>query len=89
MRITIKDCAANQLRVLLTAAAYVSMRDLRLSAAHTSCARARVWTLRERLLKLGARVRVSVRGVILHLPASFPFLPTFRQLALALGAAPG
>jgi hypothetical protein len=64
------------------------MQELRLSAAHTSCARAQVWTLRERLLKLGARVLVSVRRVVVHLPAAFPFLPAFRQVALALGALP-
>jgi len=40
-------------RVLLTAAAYVLMQELRLHAAHTSCARAQVWTLRERLLNWG------------------------------------
>jgi hypothetical protein len=80
---------ANQLRVMLTAAAYVLMQELRLSAANTNCARAQVWTLRERLLKLGARVVVSVRRMVLHLPASFPFLPTFRHVAMALGASPG
>jgi len=45
--------------------------------------------LRERLLKLGARVLVSVRRVVVHLPASFPFLPAFRRVALELGAATG
>ena len=80
---------ANQFRVLLTAAAYVLMQELRLRARHTDCARAQVWMLRERLLKLGARVLVSVRRVVVHLPASFPFFPTFRQVALALGALSG
>src|SRR6266705_852159 len=80
---------ANQFRVLLTAAAYVLMQELRLRAAHTNCARAQVWMLRERLLKLGARVLVSVRRLVVHLPASFPFLPTFHRVALALGAATG
>ena len=80
---------ANQFRVLLTAAAYVLMQELRLRAAGTACARAQVGTLRERLLKLGARVLVSVRRVVVHLPASFPFLPAFRCVALALGAATG
>jgi len=88
-RTSCSDFWANQFRVLLTAAAYVLMQELRLKAANTSCARAQVWTLRERLLKLGARVLVSVRRVVVHLPASFPFLPTFRQVALALGASPG
>ena len=80
---------ANQFRVLLTTAAYVLMQELRLRAAGTACARAQVGTLRERLLKLGARVLVSVRRVVVHLPTSFPFLPTFRRVALALGAATG
>ena len=88
-RTSCSDFWANQLRVLLTGAAYVLMQELRLKAANTNCARAQVWTLRERLLKLGARVLVSVRRVVLHLPASFPFLPAFRHVALALGASPG
>ena len=88
-RTSCSDFWANQFRVLLTAAAYVLMQELRLSAANTSCARAQVWTLRERLLKLSARVVVSVRRMVLHLPASFPFLPAFQQVALALGASPG
>jgi len=80
---------ANQFRVLLTAAAYVLMQELRLRAAHTNCARAQVWMLRERLLKLGAQVVGSVRRVVVHLPVSFPFLPTFRKVALALGPLSG
>ena len=88
-RTSCSDFWANQFRVLLTAAAYVLLQELRLRAAGTDCARAQVWTLRERLLKLGARVLGSVRRVVVHLPASFPFLPTFRRVALALGASPG
>ena len=88
-RTSCSDFWANQLRVLLTAAAYVLMQELRLNAAHTNCARAQVWTLRERLLKLGARVLSSVRRVVVHLPTSFPFLSTFRQVAQTLGASTG
>jgi hypothetical protein len=80
---------ANQFRVLLTATAYVLMQELRLHAANTNCARAQVWMLRERLLKLGAHVVASVRRIVIHLPASFPFLPTFRTVAGRLGAMPG
>ena len=80
---------ANQLRVLLTAAAYVLMQELRLRAARTSCARAQVQTLRERLIKIGARVVESVRRIVLHLPASYPFLEPWRRVALSLGATSG
>jgi hypothetical protein len=77
---------ANQFRVLLTAAAYVLLQELRLRAAGTDCARAQVCMLRERLLKLGARVMVSVRRIIVHLPVSFPFQSSFGRIAMSLGA---
>jgi hypothetical protein len=80
---------ANQLRVLLTAAAYVLMQEIRAAAANTSLARAQVGTLRERLFKLGVEVVVSVRRIVLHLPATFPFLDEWRDIAVALGAGPG
>jgi len=80
---------ANQLRVLLTAAAYVLMQELRLRAARTACARTQVTGLRERLLKLGVHVVVSVRRIVLHLPTSTPFLDAWRHIALALGARTG
>jgi len=80
---------ANQLRVLLTAAAYVLMQELRLRAARTACARTQVTGLRERLLKLGVQVVVSVRRIVLHLPTSTPFVDAWRHIALALGARTG
>ncbi len=80
---------ANQFRVLLTAAAYVIMQELRLKAKHTGCARAQVSTLRERLLKIGVWVEVSVRRIVLHLPASFPFKHEWGRVAVALDARAG
>jgi hypothetical protein len=77
---------ANQLRILLTAAAYVLMQDLKLRAARTSCARAQVSTLRDRLLKIGARVVESVRRIVVHLPASFPYLDAWSHLTRSFGA---
>jgi hypothetical protein len=80
---------ANQLRLLLTAAAYVLMQELRLRAARTACARAQVTTLRERLLKLGVHVVRSVRRIVLHLPTSTPFVDDWCHIARALGARTG
>ena len=80
---------ANQLRVHLTAAAYVLMQELRLQAAGTACARAQVTRLRERLLKLGAHVVVSVRRIVLHFPTSTVDVAAWRQIAGALGARAG
>ena len=81
--------SANQLRVFLTAAAYVLMQELRLRAARTACARSQVTWLRDRLLKLGVHVVRSVRRVVLHLPRSTPHLEAWRHIALALGARAG
>jgi hypothetical protein len=80
---------ANQFRVLLTAAAYVLMQELRLRAARTTCARAQVWTLRDRLLKIGAQVVVSVRRVVLHLPSSCPDRDAWSRIAFGFGATAG
>ena len=80
---------ANQLRVLLTAAAYVLMQELRLQARRTGCARAQVSTLRLRLLKLAAWVEVSVRRVVVHLPRSFPGRPAWMRIAAGCGGIPG
>ena len=73
----------------MTAAAYVRMQELGLRAAPTAWARAQGWTLRERLLKLGAHLVRALRRGLLPLPHSFPFLHSFRQVALALGARAG
>jgi hypothetical protein len=78
-----------QLRVLLASAAYVPMQEIRLNAQLTTLARAQVWTLRERLLKLGARVVSSARRIVVHLPESFPWRSDFRRIAGALGATAG
>jgi len=80
---------ANQLRVLFSAAAYVLLQEVRRAAAGTSLARAQAWTLREHLLKLGAYVVVSVRRIVVHLPASFPFLDAWCRVSCALGARAG
>ncbi len=80
---------ANQLRVLLTAAAYVLMQELRLRAARTGCARTQVTWLRNRLLKLGVHVVGSVRRIVLHLPRGTPHLHAWRHIAMALGARAG
>jgi hypothetical protein len=87
-RTSCTDFLANQLRVLLTAAAYVLMQELRLSARGGECARAQVSTLRERLLKLGVWVESSVRRIVLHLPLSFAYRDEWLRIARSVGAAP-
>lgn len=77
---------ANQLRVLMTAAAYVLMQELRIKARRTGCARAQVSTLRLRLLKIGAWVETSARRVVLHLPTTTVHADDWRRIARSIGA---
>lgn len=79
---------ANQLRVLATAAAYVLFQEVRLRARRTELARAQVQTLRERLLKIGARVVRSVRRILVQLPKAYPWRDLWRAVALSVGATP-
>lgn len=76
---------ANQFRVLLTAAAYVLMQELQAKAKFTDCADAQVETLRNKLLKVAARIVVSVRRIMVHLPKQFPGLPAWQRIAMATG----
>jgi hypothetical protein len=80
---------ANQFRVVLTAAAYVLLQDLRRQAQGTACATAQITTLRERLLKLAVWVERSVRRLVLHLPQFAPWGAAWQRVAVAIGAVPG
>jgi len=79
---------ANQFRVLLCAAAYVLLQELRLKAKRTGFAAAQVSTLRERLLKLAVWVERSTRRLVLHLPISAPWRSDWCRIARTLGAVP-
>jgi hypothetical protein len=69
----------NQFRLLLAALAYVLMERLRtVGLAGTELARAQVWTLRCRLLKIGAVIVRNTRRVRFLLASAFPLQECFR-----------
>lgn len=72
---------ANQLRLYLSTMAYVVMRALREHGLKdTPMAKAQCDTIRVRLFKIGARVRVSVRRVLVSMSESYPFQDLFTQV---------
>jgi len=80
-RTSCHDFAANQFRVLLSAAAYVLMETIRrVGLAETELANAQVGTIRLKLLKLGARVVCSVRRIVLHLAGGYPYKTIFAEV---------
>jgi hypothetical protein len=85
---------ANQFRLLLSSAAYVLVQALRRTAlAGTELAAAQVGTIRLKLLKVAARVIVSVRRVVFHLSSSYPdrsaFASAYGRVIGVRAAAPG
>ena len=80
--------AANQFRLLLHTFAFILMWHLRQAAAGTELASATFETLRLRLLKIGARVRETVRRVVLHLASAYPYQHLFAAVASNIQAMP-
>lgn len=78
---------ANQLRVLLTAAAYVLMQELRRHVAALGAGRPQVSTLRERFLLLSARVVASTRRLLVRLSRACPWRDLWTRVARRAGAA--
>jgi len=80
-RVSAETMRANQLRMYLSVMAYVLVGGLRrLGLKGTELATAQVSTIRTRLLKIGALVRVSVRRVLLSLAAGYPWVNLFAQI---------
>jgi len=84
-RVSAETLRANQLRLDFSAAAYVLLHGLRrLGLQGTEWARAQATTIRLRLLKIGARIRITARKVWLSLASSYPLQPLFAQAWAAL-----
>jgi len=72
---------ANQLRLWFSSVAYTLMQALRrLGLKGTKLARAQCNTIRLKLLKIGAQIRVTVRKVWVSLSESYPYQQLFRQV---------
>ena len=64
------------------------MNELRqVALAGTELARAQCHTIRLKLLKIGARVNVSVRRVVVHMAGGYPYQRLFRTALARLWAA--
>lgn len=87
-RVSSETMRANQMRLYLSSMAYVLVCGLRrLGLKGTELAQAQASTIRTRLLKIGAQVRVSVRRVYLAMAASYPWASLFAQVHANLRAA--
>jgi hypothetical protein len=88
-RVSSETIRANQMRMYFSAIAYVLVCGLRrLGLKGTEMETAQAATIRTRLLKIGAQVRVSVRRVYLAMAASYPWASLFEQVHANLQATP-
>lgn len=80
-RVSAETMRANQLRMYFSGIAYVLVCGLRrLGLRTTELATAQVGTIRTRLLKIGAVMRVSVRRIALSLAAGYAWPRVFAQV---------
>jgi len=79
-RVSAATMRANQLRLYLSLMAYSLVCGLRRLGLHaTQLASAQVGTIRSRLLKIGAQIRLTVRKVWVQMSNSFPLQNLFSQ----------
>ena len=88
-RLSTQTLWANQLRLYFASFAYVLVCALRrVGLRETDLARAQCGTIRQRLLKIGAQIRVSVRKVWVSFSESYPGAELFRQILANLQTMP-
>ena len=78
---------SNQLRLYFSSLAYVLLQTLRrVALAGTELAQAQCGTIRLKLLKIGAQVRVTVRKIWISLSGGYPHAALFARVLAALAA---
>lgn len=84
-RVSAASMRANQLRLYLSAMAYTLIESLRRKALEgTELARAQATTIRLKLLKIGAQLKLSARRFVVTMPTSYPLQGLFQQVWAAL-----
>ena len=72
---------ANQMRLYLSAMAYILVSGLRrVGLRGTELAQAQVSTIRTKLLKIGAQIRVTVRKVRVSMAFGYPWQGLYQQI---------
>jgi hypothetical protein len=80
---------SNQIRLYFSTVAYQLMQGLRrLGLAGTELAKAQCNTVRLKLLKIGAQIRITVRKIWVSLSTGYPYLELFRQVHRNLEVTP-
>jgi len=80
-RVSAETIRANQMRLYLSAMAYILVSGLRrVGLQGTELAQAQVSTIRTKLLKIGAQIRVTVRKVWVSMASSYPWQGLYQEV---------
>jgi hypothetical protein len=80
-RVSAETMRANQMRLYLSTMAYALVSGLRrLGLKATELAQAQVSTIRTKLLKIGAQIRVTARKVWVSMASSYPWQDLYQQV---------
>lgn len=85
-RTSTKKMHSNQVRLYFSSLAYVLVQALRrLGLAGTEMAKAQCDTIRLKIFKIGARVRITVRKIWISFAEGYPYKSIFSQIMCNIG----
>ena len=88
-RTSAEDMRANQIRLYFSSIAYILLSSMRrIGLADTSFERAQCSTIRLKLLKIGALVRITVRKIWISFSSSYPYRDQFLKVLANIRGAP-
>ena len=80
-RVSAEKMRSNQLRLYFSGMGYILMETLRrLGLKGTDYAKAQCTTIREKIFKIGAQIKVSVRRIVLSLAGGYPYKEVLRKI---------
>ncbi len=80
-RMSSETMRANQLRLWFSSVAYLLLSEFRRTGLKsTALAKAQCHTIRNKLLKIGAQIKISVRRILISFASGYPYQDIFWQI---------
>lgn len=88
-RVSTEKMRSNQLRLYFSGMGYILMEALRrLGLKETEYAKAQCTTIRVKILKIGAQIKMSVRRIVLSLASGYPYKEILKRIFENLTSVP-
>ena len=83
-RLSCKKFIANQFRLFLAQAAYILMLEVRQAEPGTVLEKVQVLKLRETLIKIGAKITVKAKKILIELAKNCPMMEEIKGISQKL-----